>query len=1178
MTTELSKAERERLIDEKIKRMKAKNALAEQRKREVDKDRAIAENNKSSITVAPKPKYETESVTASERPLRTVAATTSATGAKSRRNQPEETLYERAPPATSRARNLVPDPDGPPPDPGYRFLADRMRDEDQGDASNKNSRDNLRPGNRNSRGGGKARERIFNNKERLQKDEEDDVILVSESDKRGNVITYQGESPSKHDDRRGGNKRVDLRGNNSNNGLSGLSPNSKLHQPTKIKSLFDDDDDEYYFPERWKGKEHHPKLFDSQRKIEHTPGGKLMVTRTIDPVARLESEHTNPQQNRIQDHNEFMNRLEDEKVSSNVEWQCSDPACRNLNPPGTFNCARCKLAFSKSNEYKNNLACDKYKQEFRRGPVGLPTLQPPPNLGQQQLTGTAQGYGTVNGLVDSHSLPQFYPSDVSGGWQGQDFTAMTAATADWNSISTADNPGIDAAASTASWPAAVQQDIMLTQNFGMIHQMPVAGFTSSNYYDQHSQAPPSNIAPNVSQYYPQQAEYVTTPFLDHAATSQFPRFPQQTANQFNPIAQAFVPTTSSNEHKKINVPTSLYQTPPPLLPVSILNRPPPPSNKSSDPNLLVSLNSPPKPLRINRLDPRKHIRSRNSEEVLPSINSRLSDKNTQKIPPRFSKARELNHNFKPPSLLEMQSGSLKRGNLPPPPADKGNGLLIFGTSNVMNNLDATKFSSFIRIPVRLVAAMKLELFQTAVVDVDPSRDWLVLIHGLGNDARNIALKQKSEQAKAKEADEIANTFCDSIEHDILTASAHIRVLISLLLPRFDFEEKSGLSNPNNVRKVINVAITERFYLNPRVELINSDHCLLIDNEESRQQIMGSDGYHLTHEGFKNMVGNWMEYLNKIIREAAPRQVRSTGQPIYSSEPPTEYLPKFESNTVDEPVANPLLITEEGTESSPNLAKCEGVSSDETVPDPFGTYTAPVTFVSPTSRKEADDEIVTIGETSVPIPNSDTESNGEGSIPSLETVDPPAVPSNSQLSESSEDQRDVLTSYVDDALANPLMESDTIEQSVTNKLSNNLHPTEKEEETSPDKEVEKKDETFIKPNFKLGSEADVNGEYIDDEYVNGGVITMDPLPSMIQCSGPQSNDFGPVSGIFFEDSYLPTNLDSLNMEEDTSILQVPCENETNTTTNTATTLIDSEESDNLSSKKLQGNGSENLIET
>lgn len=767
--------------------MKAKNALAEQRKREVDRDRAIAESNKSSITVAPKPKYETDP--ASERPSRP-AAPISTSGVKSRRSQPEETLYERAPPTVPRARNVLPDPDGPPPDPGYRFLADRMRDEDQGDASKKNSRDNPRSGNRNSRGGGggaKGRERIFSNKERLQKDEEDDVILVSESDKRGNVITYQGDTPASNEDRRGGNKRADLRGNNSNIGFSDVTPNSKVqHQPAKIKSLFDDDDDEYYFPERWKGKEHHPKLFDSQRKIEHTPGGKLMVTRTIDPVARLESEHTNPQQNRVQDH-EFIKRLEDEKVYSEIEWQCSDPACRNLNPPGTFNCARCKLAFAKSNDYKNNLACDKYKQEFRRGHVGLSTLQPPPNSGQQQLVESVQGFGTVNSLVDSHQLSQFYPADVSGGWQGQEYTTMTAVTADWTGMPAPDNPGIDVVASTAAWPNAVQQDILLTQNFGLIHQLPVTGFTSSNFYDQHAQAPPRHMDPNASQYYPQQAEFVATPFLDHAAASQFPPFPQQTANQFNPIAQAFVPTTSSNEHKTITVPTSLYQTPPPLIPASLLNRPPPPSNKSSDSNLLVSLNSPPKPLRINRLDPRKHIRSRNSEDTAPSINSRLSDKNTQKMPPRFSKTRELNHNFKPPSLLEMQSGTLKRGNLPPPPADKGNGLLIFGTSNVMNNLDAAKFSSFIRIPVRLVAAMKLELFQTAVAEVDPSRDWLVLIHGLGNDARNIALKQKSDQAKAKEADEVANTFCDSIEHDILPVSDHLRVLISLLLPRFDFE-------------------------------------------------------------------------------------------------------------------------------------------------------------------------------------------------------------------------------------------------------------------------------------------------------------------------------------------------------------------------------------------------------
>jgi hypothetical protein len=117
----------------------------------------------------------------------------------------------------------------------------------------------------------------------------------------------------------------------------------------------------------------------------------------------------------------------------------------------------------------------------------------------------------------------------------------------------------------------------------------------------------------------------------------------------------------------------------------------------------------------------------------------------------------------------------------------GSGLLVFGTSNVMNNLDTEEFSKMIGIPVRLEAAMRLDLFQTAVSKVDPSRDRLVLIHCLGNDARNIALKQKPNRVKANEATEVANSFCDSIERDVLAVSPDIRVLISLLLPRFNHE-------------------------------------------------------------------------------------------------------------------------------------------------------------------------------------------------------------------------------------------------------------------------------------------------------------------------------------------------------------------------------------------------------
>ena len=83
-------------------------------------------------------------------------------------------------------------------------------------------------------------------------------------------------------------------------------------------------------------------------------------------------------------------------------------------------------------------------------------------------------------------------------------------------------------------------------------------------------------------------------------------------------------------------------------------------------------------------------------------------------------------------MVEMQSGSLRKGTLPmPPPKNKVNGLLIYGTSNVVNNLDTGKLSAEIKLPVRLIPAMKLETFEKCVSDVDPARDWLVLIHGLG---------------------------------------------------------------------------------------------------------------------------------------------------------------------------------------------------------------------------------------------------------------------------------------------------------------------------------------------------------------------------------------------------------------------------------------------------------------
>ena len=56
----LPKSDKERLLDEKIRAMREKNAMVEQRKLEVDKDKQLAESSRSSITSVTRSKLETE--------------------------------------------------------------------------------------------------------------------------------------------------------------------------------------------------------------------------------------------------------------------------------------------------------------------------------------------------------------------------------------------------------------------------------------------------------------------------------------------------------------------------------------------------------------------------------------------------------------------------------------------------------------------------------------------------------------------------------------------------------------------------------------------------------------------------------------------------------------------------------------------------------------------------------------------------------------------------------------------------------------------------------------------------------------------------------------------------------------------------------------------------------------
>lgn len=183
----------------------------------------------------------------------------------------------------------------------------------------------------------------------------------------------------------------------------------------------------------------------------------------------------------------------------------------------------------------------------------------------------------------------------------------------------------------------------------------------------------------------------------------------------------------------------------------------------------------------------------------------------------------------------------------------------------------------------------------------------------------------------------------------------------MLLPRCDFQERSGMSNPNNVRKVINVQITSRLYENSRVTLINSDPVLVWDqDEEKKKNLMQSDGYHLTQVGFDLMVENWTKVLSKHLNLKVPTKIVTS--------------PSYEE------IQNPLL-EEESTSTS---AEEEVV---ESVPDPFETYTAPSAVLSPKTKLDGED---------VDLESSNDDWDDD-SIPNLETVphksdqDPTAAP-------------------------------------------------------------------------------------------------------------------------------------------------------------------------------------------
>ena len=568
--------------------------------------------------------------------------------------------------------------------------------------------------------------------------------------------------------------------------------------------------------------------------------------------------------------------------AANPGWKCPDPGCKQVNGPNTNNCSQCNISFKVANDYINNYASEKVKQEYTKNTKTYSNISPSPST-------QSNGYQASS----NPSIPQ--PMLAQSNMK------------DWNL-------DVEQHQQQSTWPAAAQPLTTSIDSWGNLE--PAMMYTTMDPGMQYGMMVPSYPPPFYNQPQPFYNPPANTDYFPQSSDFT-PGYQQNNMTVFNPSAQMFIPPPPFSNNQKQNLPPSKPQYP------------------ENEPGLMISLNKPPNPLSLRRPQQTSRLQERLNQnrqsqdrERGPTLGGRTANGELSRGSGRLQKHRDAQH--KPPSMVEMQSGVLKKGGIPPPPPGKGNGLLIFGSSPV----DESFLNSETNIPVKFISCAKLEIFREKSSLLNPSRDWLVLVNGLGNDARIIAMTNKSDVDKANDADNVANDFCDVIENKILGVASHICVLVSMLLPRIDLQEAQGMGNPNNVRKVINVQITQRLYENPRVTLMNSDKILdWGDNDVLLNQLIRPDGFSLTDRGENLVYANWVEYVKRRMKDSnyVPNSSKQTNQvnPIKRE----ESLPE------------PERLTESNLAAGAEAEEAEEDEDVDTVNDPFGSYEAPPVLVS-----------------------------------------------------------------------------------------------------------------------------------------------------------------------------------------------------------------------------------------
>lgn len=168
----------EAAVNARIAAIRAKNEARERRHREVEADRLEAEKNKSAVSLK---------VAASDQPEdfknpfpneNNAASTNKKKPVHERVQQSKTTRTDQDKHNLQGRRGRLADDDGPPPDPGYSFLADRMRDaspdEDEDDQVQPERRNKNQPPSRNQQQTRNRKEPLANKKSGSGRDYRDE--------------------------------------------------------------------------------------------------------------------------------------------------------------------------------------------------------------------------------------------------------------------------------------------------------------------------------------------------------------------------------------------------------------------------------------------------------------------------------------------------------------------------------------------------------------------------------------------------------------------------------------------------------------------------------------------------------------------------------------------------------------------------------------------------------------------------------------------------------------------------------------------------------------------------------------------------------------------------------------------------------------------------------------------